>query len=64
MKFFKTIFSIFKKEFWVGSFPNMYHPECFLCKLGNESCSACEFRSWGEKPGHVFENDKWVKVEY
>ncbi len=42
---------IFKKEFWVGDFPDKYHPECFRCNLGNESCSSCEYLVWDKKGG-------------
>jgi len=40
--------SIFKKDFWVGEFPDYYHPMCFDCNLGNESCIDCKFRTWGK----------------
>ena len=33
---------IFKKTWWISDFPDYYHPKCFDCNLGLESCSGCE----------------------
>jgi len=39
--------SIFKKDFWVGDFPEKYHPECSRCNLG--SCQDCEYLDYVKK---------------
>lgn len=62
--FWDFISAPFHKDFWVSDFPNAYHPKCFECNLGKESCPACEFRAWGRNPGHVYEDGQWVKCEY
>ena len=33
---------IFKKTWWVSDFPDCYHPKCFDCNLGAESCPGCK----------------------
>lgn len=64
--FFKELWNrrpeILKKEYWVSDFPNAYHPECFRCNLGPKSCPSCEFRAWGENPGHICKDGVWVKM--
>jgi len=50
-----------KKSWWIADFPEGYHPKCFGCNFGPKACSKCEFRSWGENPGSIFENGKWIK---
>ena len=50
-----------KKSYWVSDFPNAYHPECFRCNFGPKSCPDCEFRAWGENPGHVCKDGVWIK---
>lgn len=29
-----------------SDFPECYHPKCFECNLGNESCPTCKYKRW------------------
>lgn len=41
--------SFLKKSWWVSDFPDYYHPKCFDCNLGPESCEDCQYCTWGKK---------------
>ena len=43
---------IFKKTWWISDFPDYYHPMCFDCNRGEESCSLCNYLK------NVLENNK------
>ena len=38
-----------KASWWVSEFPDYYHPKCFDCNLGSESCEGCEYCTYGKK---------------
>ncbi|MFW9872275.1 MAG: hypothetical protein ACFFG0_04160 [Candidatus Thorarchaeota archaeon] len=38
-KFFKKVFSVFTKDFWLQEFPDIYNDECLMCNEG--TCEGC-----------------------
>ncbi len=48
-----------KKSWWIGEFPESYHPKCFECNLDKTACPDCQYRAWGEKPNAMCTDGFW-----
>jgi hypothetical protein len=58
-EYYKMRPEFLKKSWWIGEFPDFYHPKCFECNLDKTACPDCQYRAWGETPNATCVDGFW-----